>query len=92
MAQAIMDSGSQRTYVTAQLQDKLILPRWGTESLRIRTFRATEARDTSCDVVELGVVTQGDETLRLTALVVSFICVNPRPLNLSAPLGSRMTT
>ena len=85
MAQSITDSGSQRTYVTAQLQDKLSLLRRRTESLRIRTFGATEACDASCDVVELGVFTQGDRTLRLTALVVPFICkpLTSQPISLS---------
>ena len=70
VARAIMDSGSQRTYVTARLWDKLNLPRRGTESLRIKMFGATETQDVSCEIVELGIIAEGDETLKLEALVL----------------------
>ena len=78
-----MDSGSQRTYVTSHLRDQLNLPTMGTESLRIKTFGATETQNTSCDLIELGVKVEGNETLKLSALVVPFIC-NPltsQPIN-----------
>ncbi len=83
VARAVIDSGSQRTYITSHLRDQLNLPRMGTETLRIKTFRAAETQNTSCDVVELGVNAEGDEALRMTALVVPFIC-NPltsQPIN-----------
>lgn len=86
VARAIMDSGSQRTYVTSHLRDQLNLPTIRKESLRIKTFGAAEAQNTSCDVVELGVVTEENEMLKLTALVVPFIC-NPltsQPINYAA--------
>jgi len=80
-----MDSGSQRTYVTARVRDKLNLPRRGTESLQIKTFGATEAQNASCDIVELGVSVSGSESLKLKALVVPFICnpLSSQPINLS---------
>ncbi len=83
VARAVMDSGSQRTYITSHLRDQLNLPRMETETLRIKTFGAAETQNTSCDVVELGVNAEGDEALRMTALVVPFIC-NPltsQPIN-----------
>ena len=86
VARAIMDSGSQRTYVTSLVRGQLNLPTIRRESLQIRTFRATEAQNASCDIVELDVVAEGNETLRLTALVVPFIC-NPltsQPINYAA--------
>ena len=51
VARAVLDSGSQRTYVTRRLRDRLKLPTIGTESLRIKTFGATETQNTSCDLV-----------------------------------------
>ena len=80
-----MDSGSQRTYVTSRIRDQLNLPSVGAESLRIKTFGATETQNTPCDIVELGVNIEENETLKLTALVVPFIC-NPltsQPINFS---------
>ena len=76
VARAIMDSGSQRTYITCRLRDELELLTTGTESLRIKTFGTTESNDTSCDVVQLGLNTKEGGTLKVTALVVPFIC-NP---------------
>ena len=46
-ARAIMDSGSQRTYITSRLRDQLNLSTMGTESLQIKTFGTTETHDTS---------------------------------------------
>ena len=86
VAQVIMDNGSQRTYVTSHLRGQLNLPMTRTESLWIKTFGTIETQDTSCDVVELGVVVEGNEMLKLTALVVPFIC-NPltsQPINYAA--------
>ena len=80
-----MDSGSQRTYVTSHIRDQLNLPSVGAESLRIKTFGATETQNTRCDIVELGVNIEENETLKLTALVDPFIC-NPltsQPINFS---------
>ena len=74
IARAIMDSGSQRTYITCRLWDKLKLPTMGTESLQIKTFGSLESHYASYDVVQLGLVTKGNETLKMTALVVPFIC------------------
>ena len=83
VARAIMDSGSQRTYVTSRLRESLHLPTKRTESLHIKTFGSTEGHDAICEVVDLGLITKGGEKLKLTALVVPFIC-NPltsQPIN-----------
>ena len=85
VARGIMDSGSQQTYVTSRLCDQLNLPIMRTESLQIKTFGATVTQSTSCDLIELGVRVEGNETLNLSALVVPFIC-NPltsQPINYS---------
>ena len=65
-----MDSGSQKTYVTSRLKESLHLPTKRTESLRIKTFGSTEGHDTTCEAVDLGLVTKDGESLTLTALVV----------------------
>ena len=73
MARAILDSGSQRTYITSRLRDELNLPTVKTKLLQIKTFGSTKSDDTSCDVVQVGIETRDDGTLSITALVVPFI-------------------
>ena len=87
-----MDSGSQQMYVTRHLQDQLNLLTMGTESLRIKTFDATETQNTYCDLVELGVWAEGNEEPTLSALVVPFTC-NPltsQPISHSKQLYSHL--
>ena len=69
-----------REPVTSRLS--LHLPTKRTECLHIKTFGSTEGHAT-CEVVDLGLITKGSEKLKLTALVVPFIC-NPltsQPIN-----------
>lgn len=82
---ALFDSGSQRTYVTSQLRDKLKLATVGTERIRIKTFGNTESCDKLCDVVHLTVKLEEGETLSITALVVPMICspLTSQPINAS---------
>ena len=82
---SIMDSRSQRTYVTTHAKESLHLPSKRTESLRIKTFGSTEERETVCEAVELGLVTSSGERLKLSALAVPFICdpVTSQPISYS---------
>ena len=41
VARAVLDSGSQRTYVSSQLREKLRLPTVRTDTIRIKTFGST---------------------------------------------------
>ena len=82
---AIVDSRSQRTYVTSHMRESMHLPVKRTETLSIKTFGSTEGQDTVYEAVELGLITKNGESLKLTALVVPFIC-NPltsQPINQS---------
>ena len=74
VARAIMDTGSQRTYITCRLRDELDLPAMTTESLRINTFGDTATYDSSCDVVQVDLETKDYGILQITALVVPVIC------------------
>ena len=85
LSRAMLDSGSQRTYVTSRLRDILNLPTVGTESLSIKTFGSSEGHQASYDLVQLGLTTKDNESLQMSALVVPFIC-NPltsQPINRS---------
>lgn len=83
IARAVLDSGSQRTYVTDHLRNQLNLPTIRSEFLKIKTFGTHEPRAVNCDVVELNLIVEEDNTLSLSALVIPFIC-NPltsQPIN-----------
>ena len=75
-ARAIMDTGSQRTYVTRRIKQCLRLPISGIESLHIKTFGRDEGQDTMCETVELGLLLKNGEIMKIQALVVPVIC-NP---------------
>ena len=53
-SRAILDSGSQRTYVTSRVREMLRLPVDHTEALCIRTFGSSGERIEDCEVVEMG--------------------------------------
>ena len=71
---AILDSGSQRTYVTSRVRERLKLPTVMTETLHIRTFGDSGGHEEICDVVKLGVRIEKGETLEMSVLVVPLIC------------------
>ena len=73
---AIMDTGSQRTYVTSRVKQSLRLPISGIESLHIKIFGNSEGQDTMCETVDLGLLLKNGEIMRIQALVVPVIC-NP---------------
>lgn len=73
-ARAILDSGSQRMYVTSHVREKLKLPAIATETIQIKTFGNSESYDKTCDVVSFGVRVKSGETLEIAALVVPLIC------------------
>ena len=75
-ARAIMDTGSQRTYVTSIVNHNLWLPISKIESLYIKTFVSIEGQDTICETVELELLLKNGEMMRIQALVVPVIC-NP---------------
>ena len=85
VARAILDSGSQRTYISSQLRERLNLPTTSTERIRIKTFGSTDSCDQIYDVVHLGVKVKNGETLTMAALVVPFVCspLTSQPIDVS---------
>ena len=81
-ARAILDSGSQRTYVMSHVRERLKLPAIATETIQIKTFGNSEGSDKTCDV-NFGVRINSGETLETAALVVPLI---------SSPLTSQPIT
>ncbi|XP_028397211.1 uncharacterized protein LOC114521021 [Dendronephthya gigantea] len=71
----ILDSGSQRSYITSRARDSLRLPTEHTETMLIKTFGSEEEKLTTCDSVNFILESHHDQTkLSLSAFVVPKIC------------------
>lgn len=68
-ARLILDSGSQRTYVTKQVQETLSLKPIRTETVIIKTFRSKQGNQQTCDVVEFGIKAKDGAMIYITTLV-----------------------
>ena len=73
-ARLILDSGSQRTYVSARLREHLNLPAESSQRISIKTFGSTKENRQCVDVVRLCVATGQGEGVELFAFVVPIIC------------------
>ena len=73
-ARLILDSGSQRTYVSARLREHLNLPAESSQRISIKTFGSTKENTLCVDVVRLSVATGQGEGVELSAFVVPIIC------------------
>ena len=85
-ARAILDSGSQRMYVTSHVREKLKLPAIATETIQIKTFGNSESYDKTCDVVSFGVRVKSGETLEIADVGDSSPCspIDLQPIDLTA--------
>ena len=73
-ARFILDSGSQRTYVSTRLRERLKLLTENTERISIKTFGSTNENSQCVDVVRLCVATEQGQDVELSAFVVPTIC------------------
>ena len=73
-ARLILDSGSQRTYVSARLREHLNLPAESSQRISIQTFGSNKENRQCVDVVQLCVATGQGEGVELSAFVVPIIC------------------
>ena len=73
-ARIILDSGSQRTYLTNNLKDILQLPTLEKEQVSIKTFGSTVERLEFVKLVALGVELNGEPDLSLSAFTLPQIC------------------
>ena len=71
----ILDSGSQRSYITNRVRNQLNLPTEKTETMVIKTFGSEEERIQTCDSVKFVLKSQHGQTeISLSAYVVPMIC------------------
>ena len=73
LARLILDTGSQRSYVTTTVKDKLRLPSERNQTISVKTFGSTEENTQSVDVVHLCISTEHGDDVQLSALVVPLI-------------------
>ena len=93
MARAIFDSGSQRTYISSQLRDRLKLPTASTERIQIKTFGSADGCDKLCDIVHLKIRVNDGETLEIAALVVPLVCspLMSQPIDIASECYEHLT-
>ena len=71
----ILDSGSQRSYVSTRVRNMLELPTIKRENIIIKTFGADETDIKTCDIVSLGLKSKHSEFyIEIKALEVPTIC------------------
>ena len=66
----LLDTGSQRTYITEQLAEKLQLPIKGSETMTVYTFSTSKPRQLQTPVTELRLLMKDGSSLHLRVNVV----------------------
>lgn len=72
----LLDTGSQRTYITNELAEKLRLPITGSETLTVYTFSASKPRELHTPVTGLRLLTKDGSSLHLRVNVIPKITGN----------------
>ena len=81
----ILDSGSQKSYVSTRLKDALRLTVQQSVAVSIRTFGSEAEKTQKCDVVKLGLKARTGADLEISLYVVPLICetLSGQPLDLT---------
>ena len=82
---AILDAGSQKSYVTIHVQETLYVKGSHSESMIIKTFGSGQGERRICDIVQLKIATNDGDPLILSVVVVPHICdpVRVQPISSS---------
>ena len=73
MARILLDNGSQRTYITDELKNKLQLTEENTQEINLNTFGSERFKKKKCSQVRFN-IDLGDRALSITALTHPVIC------------------
>ena len=73
-ANVILDLGSQRSYVTRTLANRLHLRAFGTKRRAILTFGSAKEQHENCELVKVIIVTTDDTKMEAKLLVIPLIC------------------
>ena len=71
---AILDTGSQNTYILEEVARRLQLPQVGEEKLKVQTFGEKQEAPMTFPVVKLAIQTQHGGPIKVDALVVPYVC------------------
>ncbi|XP_060588499.1 uncharacterized protein LOC132743919 [Ruditapes philippinarum] len=78
----LLDCGSQRTYITQRLVNKLGLKQEGVEELKVLTFGSTHARVIKTPVTKLDLKLNSGKSLQISANIVPVISGNVQRKNI----------
>ena len=70
----LLDSCSQKSYISTRLRNKLGLPSIGSETVLIKTFGNNEASLKNCDIVQIALQCQDQLRVFVNAYEVELIC------------------
>ena len=70
----VLDSGSQRSYITEHVARELSLAPEGKQSMTIMTFGTSKEQPQACERVRLGLVQKNGQTRQLMLFTVPLIC------------------
>ena len=70
----ILDSGSQKSYITNKLRDSLRLPREQSQAVSIKTFGSLVERVETCDIVKLKFKARMGADFEISLFTVPMIC------------------
>lgn len=71
---AVLDTGSQKSYVTEFTTSELGILRKGQRVMSIMTFGSEEGKSQQCDIVEIGLELKGNQSRKLSVLTTPLIC------------------
>ena len=70
----LFDNGSQRTYITSELRNRLKLPKIRTERLFVKVFGNKNFKCQNFDIVPLNIFTSSNEIITIEAICTPVIC------------------
>ena len=73
----LMDGGSERSYVTTALKEKLQLCSINMETLNLNTFGSEQCNKKRCELVRLLLHSRDGEDIEICALTFPTICAAP---------------
>ena len=74
LVRIVLDTGSQRSYITNSVKEKLSLVPDGEQCMSIMTFGSNEEKPQVCEFVKVGLTLRDGDSQQLTLLAVPMIC------------------
>ena len=89
----VMDSGSQRSYLTRHVRDTLALPTSGKQCLSIAAFGSQRGEPKQCEVVRIAIRTKYGDIQEVDLFVVPHICdpLTTQPVSMCHKMYSHLS-